>query len=279
MAKESIWAKIGGAVKTGTKVTKDVLFLVPKALFYPIRKPFASMDEMKHDAGVSLKEAVSMDVPEGEKKYDPPIKTTQASEDLGIKIEEQKRGKVSFLASRTLTGDIPSLTPEQLGKIKDLSKDRPSNLTVFREENKIVIEVDVEDIIKKVKKDNPGMDEKTIKEHVLKEIYDEVDRNLKGLAKITGGEFKVHTDRKLLHGIAEKLYREYDNQIGSEEFNMTNPNQFPFGKETISPTKMQSLENQVRELGSTFLNLEDVSSGEAIKLSTPNKEGVDKGRF
>ncbi|WP_265037120.1 hypothetical protein [Wolbachia endosymbiont (group A) of Anomoia purmunda] len=207
---ESIWAKIGGAVKTGVKATGRVFALVPKALIYPIRKPFASTGEMKHDATVSLKKVVNINVPEEEKEYDPPIETTQASKNLGVQITEQKKGtgKVSFLASRTLTGDIPYLSPEQLDKIK---KGLP-NITIFREENKIVIEVDVEKIIKKIKDDNPGINEKAIKELALKEIFNKVDCNLKGLAKITGGEFKIHTDLKLLNGIAEKLYKEYDNQ-------------------------------------------------------------------
>ncbi len=209
---ESIWAKIGGVVKTGVKATDRVLALVPKALIYPIEKPFASTGEMKHDATVSLKEAVGIDVPKEKREYDPPIETTQASENLGVEITEQKKGtgKVAFLASRTLTGDIPYLNDEQLGKIKV----GLPNVTIFREENKIVIEVDVKKIIEDIKTDskNKGKSPEEIKELVLKGIANKVDEDLKKLAEITGGEFKVHTDLKLLNGIAEKLYKEYDNQ-------------------------------------------------------------------
>ncbi|MBR9983504.1 MAG: hypothetical protein MUP48_05530 [Wolbachia endosymbiont of Homalodisca vitripennis] len=205
---KSIWAKIGGAVKTGVKATGQVLFLVPKALIYPIKKPFASMSEVKHDAKVSLKEAVGIDVPEEEKKYDPSIKTTEASKYLGIQITKQGKGKVSFLASRTLTGDVPHLSPEKLDEIKKKLPD----MTIFREENKIVIEVNVEKIIQEIKDKNLGMDEKVMKKYALEEIYNKIDCDLKNLAKITGGEFKTHTDPKLLYGIAEKLYKEYDNQ-------------------------------------------------------------------
>ncbi|AGJ99144.1 hypothetical protein wNo_07480 [Wolbachia endosymbiont of Drosophila simulans wNo] len=194
--KKSILAKI-----------KGVFFLVPKALIYPIKKPFASIDEMKHDAKVSLKNAVS-DVPKEEEKYDPPIKTTEASKYLGIQIIKQEKGKVSFLASRTLTGDIPYLSPEKLDEIRE---DLP-NITIFREENKIVIEVDVEKIIQEIKDKNLGMDEKVMKKYALEGIYNKIDCDLKNLAKITGGEFKVHTDRKLLYGIAEKLYSGYDSK-------------------------------------------------------------------
>ncbi|WP_265033496.1 hypothetical protein [Wolbachia endosymbiont (group A) of Sicus ferrugineus] len=312
---ESIWAKIGGAVKTGVEATRRVLTLVPKTLIYPIKKPFASMGEMKHDATVSLKEAVGIDVPKEEREYDPPIETTQASENLGVQITEQKKGtgKVVFLASRTLTGDIPYLNDEQLGKIKV----GLPNVTIFREENKIVIEINVEEIANTIKTnpDNKGKSEKEIKELVLKGIANKVDEDLKKLAGITGGEFKIHTDLKLLNGIAEKLYREYDNQnkpsktlrpaqtgkspgqssetvTSTDElvksFNITNPNEFPFGKskEAISPIKnMQLSERDIKKqaegLGSTFLNFED-ASGEVIKpLSTPDVErnkGRGKGR-
>ncbi len=215
---ESIWAKIGGAVKTGVEATGRVFALVPKALIYPIKKPFASTGEMKHDATVSLKKAVGIDVPEEEREYDPPIETTQASRDLGVQITEQKKGigKVSFLVSRTLTGDIPYLNDEQLNKIKAL-KSEYSNITIHREENKIVIEINVEEIANTIKTnpDNTGKSEKEIKELVLKGIANKVDEDLKKLAKITGGEFKIHTDLKLLNGIAEKLY--YDNQKQSSD--------------------------------------------------------------
>ncbi len=215
---ESIWAKIGGAFKTGVEATGRVFALVPKALIYPIKKPFASTGEMKHDATVSLKKAVGIDVPEEEREYDPPIETTQASKDLGVQITEQKKGigKVSFLVSRTLTGDIPYLNDEQLNKIKAL-KSEYSNITIHREENKIVIEVDVKKIIEDIKTDYKGKSPEEIKKLAIEEIKQKVDGNLKDLAKITGGEFKVHTDLKLLYGIAEKLYKEYDNQKQSSE--------------------------------------------------------------
>lgn len=211
MAKnKSIWAKVGRTVKKGMKPIKGVLSLGPKALIYPVKKPSASTGEMKHDAKVSLKEAVGIDIPEEEKKYDPPIKITQASKDLGVEITEQKKGtgKVAFLVSRTLAGDIPYLNDEQLGKIKV----GLPNVTIFREENKIVIEVDVEKIIQEIKDKNPGIDEKVMKKYALEGIYNKIDCDLKNLAKITGGEFKVHTDRKLLYDIAEKLYSGHDSK-------------------------------------------------------------------
>ncbi|MCM1001988.1 hypothetical protein [Wolbachia pipientis] len=264
-----IWAKIGGAVKKGARATKDVFFLVPKALIYPIKKPFASWGETKHDAKVSLKEAVGMDVPEKEKKYDPPIETTEASKNLGVEIISYKDGKIKFLASRTLTGDIPYLTPEQLDKIKELNlnkENKHSSIAVFKEENKVVIEVDVEKITKKIKdaSEHKGKSPEEIKKLVIEGIYGEVDRNLKGLAKITGGEFKVHTDRKLLYGIAEKLYREYDSQDKSAEAEKS-PEQ---PSETVVPShkKQQLPETKLIEPASNKKSSEQLS-----KIAVPKK--------
>ncbi|WP_338406436.1 MULTISPECIES: hypothetical protein [unclassified Wolbachia] len=206
----SILAKVGNAASgVGSFLGRGVKVLV-KGAVYPIwpKNWFKSWDEMRHDIKNGGRSIIGNPLEE----YDPPIETTQASEDLGVQITEQKKGtgKVSFLASRTLTGDIPYLSPEQLNTIKkDLS-----NVTIFRGENKIVIEINVEEIANTIKTnpDNKGKSEKEIKELVLKGIANKVDEDLKNLAKITGGEFKVHTDLKLLNGIAEKLYKEYDNQ-------------------------------------------------------------------
>lgn len=207
----SILAKVGNAAsKVGSFLGRGAKAL-GWGIIYPIwpKNWFKSWDEMWHDIKNGGRHIIN-NLPE---EYNPPIETTQASKNLGVQITEQKKGtgKVSFLASRTLTGDIPYLSPEQLDKIK---KDLP-NVTIFREENKIVIEINVEEIANTIK--NKGKSEKEIKELVLKGIANKVDEDLKKLAKITGGEFKIHTDLKLLNGIAEKLYKEYDNQKQSSE--------------------------------------------------------------
>ncbi|MDX5507758.1 MAG: hypothetical protein O7149_04040 [Wolbachia endosymbiont of Hylaeus sinuatus] len=208
----SILAKVGNAASgVGSFLSRGVKVLV-KGAVYPIwpKNWFKSWDEMRHDIKNGGRSIIGNPLEE----YDPPIKTTQASKDLGVQITEQKKGtgKVSFLVSRTLTGDIPYLNDEQLNKIKAL-KSEYSNITIHREENKIVIEINVEEIANT----NKGKSEKEIKELVLKGIADSINGNLKNLAKITGGEFKVHTDLKLLYGIAEKLYKEYDNQKQSSD--------------------------------------------------------------
>ncbi|WP_341823554.1 hypothetical protein [Wolbachia endosymbiont (group A) of Agelastica alni] len=211
----SILAKVGNAASgVGSFLSRGVEVLV-KGAVYPIlpKNWFKSWDEMRHDIKNGGRSIIGNPLEE----YDPPIKTTQASEDLGVQITEQGKGKVAFLASRTLTGDIPYLNDKQLGKIKV----GLPNVTIFREENKIVIEINVEEIANT----NKGKSEKEIKELVLKGIADSINGNLKNLAKITGGEFKVHTDLKLLYGIAEKLYKEYDNQKQSLEMKSNQPSE------------------------------------------------------
>ncbi|WP_341819397.1 hypothetical protein [Wolbachia endosymbiont (group A) of Brachyopa scutellaris] len=211
----SILAKVGNAAsKVGSFLGRGAKAL-GWGIIYPIRPKnwFKSWDEMWHDIKNGGRHIIN-NLPE---EYNPPIETTQASKNLGVQITEQKKGtgKVSFLASRTLTGDIPYLSPEQLDKIK---KDLP-NVTIFREENKIVIEVDVKKIIEDIKTDskNKGKSPEEIKKLALQGIADSINGDLKKLAGITGGEFKIHTDLKLLNGIAEKLYKEYDNQKQSSD--------------------------------------------------------------
>ncbi len=215
----SILAKVGNAASgIGSFLSRGVKVLV-KGAVYPIwpKNWFKSWDEMRHDIKNGGRSIIGNPLEE----YDPPIKTTQASKDLGVEITEQKKGtgKVAFLVSRTLTEDIPYLNDEQLGKIKV----GLPNVTIFREENKIVIEINVEEIANTIKTnpDNKGKSEKEIKELVLKGIADKVKGDLKKFAEITGGEFKVHTDLKLLYGIAEKLYKVVESNQPSETLTLS----------------------------------------------------------
>ncbi|MDE5058878.1 MULTISPECIES: hypothetical protein [Wolbachia] len=259
----SILAKVGNAASgVGSFLGRGVKVLI-KGAVYPIwpKNWFKSWDEMWHD----IKNGGRSIIGNPHEEYDPPIKTTQASEDLGVQITEQEKGKVSFLASRTLTGDVPYLNDEQIKALKS----ECSNITIRREENKIVIEVDVEKIIKDIKKDNPGIDEKRIKELALEKIAegDEgVGGNLKKLAGITGGEFKVHTDLKLLYGIAEKLYKEYDNQKQSSDKVVKSDVGQP--SETLALSASRAL-----EATETFV---DSSRGELLK-ETAWQDKVEQG--
>ncbi|CAG5057240.1 unnamed protein product [Parnassius apollo] len=124
----SILAKVGDAASgVGNFLGRGVKVLV-KGAVYPIQPKnwFKSQAEMWHDIKNGGRYVIGSEL----EKYDPTIETTQASENLGVEITEQKegKGKVASLASRTLTGDILYLNDEKLGQIK---KDLP-NVTVFR---------------------------------------------------------------------------------------------------------------------------------------------------
>ncbi|MGL9718195.1 MAG: hypothetical protein ACR5K9_05940 [Wolbachia sp.] len=309
----SILAKIGNAVSGMGGFLGRGGEALGYGIIYPIQPKnwFKSFGEIRHD----IKNGWNYVIGNPTEEYDPPIETTQASKNLGIEIISYKDGKIKFLASRTLTGDIPYLTPEQLGKMEELNKENKySSIAIFKEENKVVIEVDVGEITKKIKNasENKGKSSEEIKGLVLKGIYNEVDRNLKGLAGIIGGELERHTDRKLLNGIAEKLYREYDGQNKSAETaksleqsseaavpkkplntiepnneiitqnNMTNPllayyQEVADGK--MSGVKFPSKEQQdiLGKLGSGLSNPEDASDKQKKPLSTPTVEGNEKG--
>lgn len=261
-------AKIGNAVSG----VGNFLGRGAKALFggiiYPIQPKnwFKSWGEMWHD----IKNGGSSIIGDPLEEYDPPIETTQASKDLGVQITEQKKeiGKVSFLASRTLTGDIPYLNDEQLGKTKTDS----SNVTIFRGENKIVIEVDVKKIIEDIKADskNKGKSPEEIKKLALQGIADSINGDLKKLAGITDGEFKVHTDLKLLYGIAEKLYKEYDDQKQSLEKAVKSDIGQP--SETLALSASDT--SEVLEAAETFV---DSSRGELLRKTANWQNKVEQG--
>ncbi|MDD9336419.1 MAG: hypothetical protein PV345_03730 [Wolbachia sp.] len=141
-------------------------------------------------------------------EYNLPIDTTIASKNLGIEIIGYENGKVTLLVSRAFIGDVPYVSNEHLKKVEESNKEsRYSKITVNRERNSVAIEIDVKEIIAKIKADpkNKGKSEEEIKG-----IAKEVDSSMKGFAEITGGESKKHEDLKLLKGIAEKLYKEYN---------------------------------------------------------------------
>ncbi|QKX02410.1 hypothetical protein [Wolbachia endosymbiont of Dirofilaria (Dirofilaria) immitis] len=298
---ESFWNKVGRSVKRGVKIMKDISTLPLKAFIYPIKKPSASMGEMQHDAKISLKEAAGINVSKEEKEYISPIETTEASKDLGVQVTKQGRGLVIFLVSRTLTGNIFHLTEEQLNEIEELDG-KYSSVCIDKGSNRIMITVNVEGIINDIRNDYKYRErsQEEVRQLVIDKIYGEADRNLKGVARIANGEFVTHTDRKLLYGIGKALYREGNRWlseaisptgklmgqssevIASIDFNITNPNNFPYGKKSIFSMKsQQSIEKQARELGikSGLSNLEDVSPGKVIKPSFVfNKEKEGKSR-
>ncbi|WP_395463195.1 hypothetical protein [Wolbachia endosymbiont of Cantharis cryptica] len=214
----SILAKVGNAVSGVGGFLGRGAKALGWGIIYPIwpKNWFKSWNEIEHD----IKNGWHSVIEKPHKEYDPPIKTTQASEYLGVQITKQGKGEVAFLASRTLAGDVFHLTDEQLNQIKELNKNsKYSKIAVNREKGKIIIEVDVKSITNNVEADskNEGKSPEKIKELVIEAIKQKVDDDLKKLAKITGGELERHMDQGLLYGIAEKLYPEDDNQNKSSE--------------------------------------------------------------
>jgi hypothetical protein len=308
----SILAKIGNAVSGVGGFLGRGGEALGYGIIYPIQPKnwFKSFGEMRHD----IKNGWNYVIGNPTEEYDPPIETTQASKNLGIKIISHKDGKIKFLASKTLTGDIPYLTSEQLGKIEELNKkNKYSSIAIFKEENKVVIKVDVEEITKKIKNasEHKGKSPEKIKGLIIEQIKQKVDDDLKELAKITGGELERHTDRKLLYGIAEKLYREYDEQLSKaakspeqssetavskkssstmkssetvkkEDFNMTNPlsmycrpEVIAAGKALKSSSREKQIKEQAKGLEGAF-NLENVSSETAVSSSPTPSTGNNK---
>ncbi|MCV3769170.1 MAG: hypothetical protein K0T53_00315 [Wolbachia pipientis] len=251
---ESIWGRIHKVAKNGVRIIKNISLLPFKAFIYPIKKTSASIGEMQHDIKVSLKEALGINVSKEEKKYSAPIKITKASKSLGVQIIKREKGLVIFLASRTLTGNLFYLTGKQLNEIEKLNS-KYLNININKESNKIVITVNIEEIINDVKSDS-RYEEKSpekIKQVIVRKIYSEAGYNLKAVARITCGEFITHTDRKLLHGIEEALFQEgsrcisessINHSVGklleesleditSRDFNITNPNNFPYRNKKV----------------------------------------------
>ncbi|MGL9732697.1 MAG: hypothetical protein ACR5KW_01545 [Wolbachia sp.] len=264
---------------------------------------FKSFGEMRHD----IKNGWNYIIKNLIENYDPLIETTQASKNLGIKILCHKDGKIKFLASKILTGDIPYSTLEQLDKIEELNKkNNYSSIAIFKEENKVVIEVNIKEIINNIENDpeHKKKSSEEIKMLVLKGIYDEVNHNLKNLAGIIGGELEHYTDQKLLHGIASKLYKEYNSRLsevvvfkkpsntvnyseivkdtdGEKHFSITNPNDFPFSKEIISPIKrrrlLQDVKKKVEGLESVVNFKDDISPDEKIESPLTSVINNEKG--
>ncbi|WP_168463820.1 hypothetical protein [Wolbachia endosymbiont of Ctenocephalides felis wCfeT] len=224
--KESIWARICGVIKSGAttvaKVGWRVVVVTGKGLIYPAKKGnwFKSWDRVKHDIKNGFRRIIGKE----ELPYRPPIKNTGSSKKHSFCVVDQaKDGRVVSMASRTLTGDIPYLSNEKLGQIE---KEFP-DITIDRAGNKILIKFDVEEIVKSVEDDpnNKGKSKKEIRELTLKKIEERIGGNLKGLARIAGGEFKKYEDREWLRGNAINLLRGYENRKQQEASEALTPNQ------------------------------------------------------
>ncbi|WP_341808877.1 hypothetical protein [Wolbachia endosymbiont (group E) of Neria commutata] len=206
---------------------------------------------------------------------------TQASKNLAVKVKlvDYKKGKMIFEASRVL-GDASRLTSEQLDKIK---KGLP-NVTVDKGRNEVTIEVDVDAIINDIKADpeNKGKSEKEIRKLATARIEQEVDSSLKKFGEISGGEFKYHTDKKLLRAIGETLYRgsvSKEKPVEKPAESVTRLNEKPL--QDLDPSKTETLRSgDKQELSEALRRLCD--DGSLPKIAEPlvnNSEKSARGDF
>lgn len=252
--------------RSGISLVKFFTYLVKPS---NLSKP--SWSWLKHDLKNGGRYIIGMP-PEEYTKFAEDVQKgiTQASKNLAVEVElvDYKKGKMIFKASRVLV-DASRLTSEQLDKIK---KDLP-NVTVDKGRNKVTIEVDVDAIIKELKReiDAQGLEvsEKQIKMLAIQRIAEEVDSSLKKFGKISGGEFKVHTDKKLLNAIAETLYRgsiSKEKPVKKSAEAVTQLNEKPVqGSDPSGTGTLRSGDNQ--DLSETFRRLFD--DGSLPKVAEP----------
>lgn len=189
------------------EVTWPVKFTLP-LVAYPKnwRKSFG---EIWHDFKNGLRGLINSPPEE----YNPPISMSEDSRSVGITVESYEKGVYVLLKMpRSRIGDIPYLTDEQL---EEIEKKLP-NVLIFRGENKIVMKINVKQIVtdhellKKIREEfGPNVSEEAIKTLA---IAREIDRNFKELAKITRGELGNDTDPKLFYDTAQALYSKHIEQ-------------------------------------------------------------------
>ncbi|QKX01822.1 hypothetical protein GOY13_02695 [Wolbachia endosymbiont of Cruorifilaria tuberocauda] len=300
---ESIWNKIRKTIKEGMEITKNISILLIKALIHHIKKPRTSIGEIQYDAKVPLRKSAGIDISGEEKVYAIPIEAAEASKNFGVQITKHEKGLIVSLALRSLAGIKFYLTEMQLNKIEQLNN-RYLSIHIDKGNDTIIIIVDVAGIIKDIKSNSKykrrGKEE--VKQLIISKIHSEVDHNLKDIAKIIGVEFVTHSERKFLHSIEEILYQEGDKWLSETvssintkrlprqlseiitnvDFNITNPNNFPYREKAIFPIKLGgNTRKQAKELEikGSFSNLDSISSSKAIKPSfTSNKERGGKSR-
>lgn len=188
------------AAKKGGKFVGNVLFLPVRATMYLFnpRNLFNSWDQVKHDASNALGEIVGIP----KKQYRSPIEMLQSSRDFGVEADVRD-GKLSFSASRTLTGDIPNLSRKQVDEIE-----KKYDITVNRGKNTISLNLSVEKIVEEARSER--LSEKEVRTLAIEEIADKIGQNLKGLGKITGGLFSTYKDSRLMYSIGRRLYEDYE---------------------------------------------------------------------
>ena len=256
--KKSFLGNVVGKVGAGLKIAGKVTVYLLDPRHWPRRS-----GRIQHD----VKNVVRSVQNKEQKPYDPPIKLEKDSKKLGIQVINQGKGEVSFVASRTFMWDISQISDEQIEQIKELNNDY-LKITVEPKENRVTITIDVEKIINDIKADpkNEGKSPEEIKNLAIGRIIKQVDGSLKEIAKITGGELDKYADLKLIRGIAEKLYREYDaekqQKVSSEH---AVPQKNPQGEE-------KAVKRTDQELSESLMQTEQVKKMQTEgNMTNPNQ--------
>lgn len=214
--KESIWSKMGELAKPIAKGVGRAAKVGAKATIYPARptnwrKPWSHLWHDMKNAGLYIIRKPPLEEFKPSASLLQAESTTQDSKDLDVQIEsvDYKDGRMIFEAARVSLGDIFHLTNEQLNQIKQLNGiSKYSNVNINRAGGKIMIGVDVKEIIDAIKNDpdHKGKSEEEIRGLAIARIEQEVDSCLKKVGGITGGLFERNTDLKLLDAIGKALY-------------------------------------------------------------------------
>lgn len=221
-----------------------------------------------------------------------------------IEIKGKGGGSVVFKASMIFIGNIAEMSDAQINEVNALSDENKNFDIVIRAANKIVIEIDVENIVSdieanvdkitsEIKAKNKGKNEEEIERLVKKEIerlaigkiIEEADAGLKGFAKISGGELKKYTDSQLLTDIGKELYQSYETQKDESKSPAKNPTESKkqsFGSSEIvskaaSPyvsntkeTNPQDTQEQMEEFFSMTVPRSRSNSYDSVISKNPN---------
>lgn len=240
---QSFFAGFGEKIMQGVKIVGEEV----KFFLNPMHAGYS-----KHRIMHEVKQAFYRALGKPTEDYDPPTELEPNSECFGIKLTGEGGGYLGFKASDTLINSIAEISDEQIDKVNALNDENKNfNIVIDRVAKKIVIEIDVEEIINGITTDpdNKGKSEEEIKRLVIGKIIEEADSGLKELAGIVGGEFKKYADSQLLTGIGKKLYQssEKKDESKSPAENPTEPKKQPFGSSEIVSKAASPNVNKTRE--------------------------------
>ncbi|MBD0390993.1 hypothetical protein IC220_00735 [Wolbachia endosymbiont of Pentalonia nigronervosa] len=260
-------------VGLGKKIMQGVKIVGEEVKFFlnPMHAGYS-----KHRIMHEVKQAFYRALGKPTEDYDPPTELEPNSECFGIKLTGEGGGYLGFKASDTLINSIAGISDEQIDKVNALNDENKNfNIVIDRVAKKIVIEIDVEEIINGITTDpdNKGKIEEEIKRLVIGKIIEEADSGLKELAGIVGGEFKKYADSQLLTGIGKKLYQSSEKKDESKspaEENPTKPKKQSFGSsEIVSKPNVNKTEEMLHATNSQDTQQQKAQVEKAFSMTNP----------